>query len=63
MLILVFNVVSHENILKELNILENLDKYLIGIEIVMLLKWEVKLGFDICDDKWGFHDSMFFIYL
>ena len=50
MLILVFNVVNHEHLLKEFNSLENLDKYLIGIQIVMLLKWEVKLDFEICDD-------------
>ena len=50
MLILVFDVVSHANILEELNSLESLDKFLIGIQIVMLLKWEVKLDFEICDD-------------
>ena len=49
-----------EHILEELNGLENLAKHLTGIKIVMLLKWEVRLGFDICDDKWGFHDSMLF---
>ena len=50
MLILMFDVVNHEHILKELNSLENLHKYLIGIKLVMLLKWEVKLDFEICDD-------------
>lgn len=46
-----FDVINRDNILKELNSLENIAKYLTGIKIVMLLKWEVRLGFDICDDK------------
>ena len=45
-----FDVINQDNILNELNSLENIAKYLIGIKIVMLLKWEVRLGFDICDD-------------
>ena len=46
-----FDVINWDNILKELNNLENIAKYLTCIKIVMLLKWEVRLGFDICDDK------------
>ena len=58
-----FDVINRDNILKESNSLENIAKYLTSIKIVMLLKWEVRLGFDICDVKLGFHDSMlFFIY-
>ena len=46
-----FGVINRDNILKQLNSLEILAKYLTSIKIVMLLKWEVRLGFDICDDK------------
>ena len=46
-----FDVINRDNIFKELNSLESIAKYLTCIKIVMLLKWEVRPGFDICDDK------------